>query len=142
MPEIQETVRVRAPREQVYDMWCDPDTFVAIVGGLEEADREGRTLKWEASGPLGLTMHGEAEITQEQRPDRIAWNTIEGALDAHGSIEFEQDGDETLVAYALRYDVPGGAAGKAVAGMTDAEKHVRETLERFKRLAEERTAEG
>ena len=140
MQDITETVRVKAPRELVYDLWRDPDTFVTIVGGLEEAEREGDTLRWEASGPLGMTLHGEAEITRESRPDRITWNTVEGALDAHGSIEFAEDGDGTLVEYSLRFEVPGGRAGQAISGMADTEGHVRETLERFKRLAEERAA--
>lgn len=140
MPDIRETVRVQAPRELVYDLWRDPETFVTIVGGLDDAEREGDTLRWEASGPLGMTLQGEAEITRESRPDRITWNTVEGALDAHGSIEFAEDGDGTLVEYSLRFHVPGGRAGQAISGMADTEGHVRETLERFKRLAEERAA--
>lgn len=142
MPEINETVRVRAPREQVYEMWRDPDTFVTIVGGLDEAERDGRSLQWSATGPFGLTMRGEAEITKELPPERLAWNTIEGTIDAHGCIELEAEDGATVVRYQLRYEVPGGTAGKALAGAADTEGQVRETLERFRELAEERASEG
>lgn len=136
MTEIQEEIRVRATREKVYEMWRDPDTFVQIVGSLEDAERDGDTLRWQASGPFGLTIQGEAEITQEHKPEKIAWNTIEGALDAHGSIEFTADGDETLVRYRLEYEVPGGPAGQVVANVADPREHVKTTLARFRELAE------
>jgi uncharacterized membrane protein len=136
MPEIEHEVHVACPPERVYEMWRDPKTFVQLVGSLEDAERDGRTLRWEASGPLGLTLQGEAEITREKKPEEIAWNTIEGALDAHGHIRFEPEDGGTRVRYVLSYEVPGGPAGKAVAGMTDPEQHIRATLERFKALAE------
>lgn len=137
MDEIVEEVRIAAPREQVYELWRKPGTFLEIVGALEDVTFDGETWRWEAGGPLGLTLEGEARITEEDPPSRLSWCSVEGSVDARGDIELTEDGDGTLMRYVLHFETPGGAVGSAVVGaLSDPTEHVRETLEKFRVYAE------
>jgi len=139
MDEVRQEIEVAAPRDLVYELWRDPDTFVEIMGALRDAELDGETLHWEAEGPFGMTMRGEAELVEQTPPDRLAWESTNGALEARGSVSFEEQGEATRVQYELRYSVAGGGVGKAVAGaLADPAEQVRTTLERFRELAERR----
>ena len=137
MADVEASIHIEAPPERVFDIFNDPDTFVEIIGHLQDADRDGDTVEWVASGPLGVKLSGEAEIVEEKRPDALTWRSTSGALDVRGSARFAAEDDGTRLSYSLSYDVPGGAAAKAVAGaLGDAEGEVQKTLERLKALAE------
>ena len=137
MADVEQSIHIAAPPEHVFDLFNDPDTFVEIIGHLQDADREGDTVEWVAQGPLGMKLSGEAEIVEEERPKALTWRSTGGALDVRGSAHFEAEEEGTRLSYSLSYDVPGGAAAKAVAGaLGDAEGEVQRTLERLKKLAE------
>lgn len=137
MADVEANIHIDAPPEQVFDLFNDPDTFVDIIGHLQDADREGDTVEWVAQGPLGIKLSGEAEIVEEERPTALTWKSTGGALDVRGSARFSPEEDGTRLSYSLSYDVPGGAAAKVVAGaLGDAEGEVQRTLERLKKLAE------
>jgi uncharacterized membrane protein len=141
MEQIVEEIRIEAPREQVYELWRRPSTFLEIVGALEDVTFDGERWRWEAGGPLGMTLEGEARITADEPPQRLAWCSVEGSVDARGDIDLREDGDATIMRYELQFEMPGGAAGSAVVGaLTDPHQHVKETLERFRRLAEDTSA--
>ena len=137
MADVEQSIHIEAPPERVFDLFNDPDTFVEIIGHLQDAERDGDDIEWVAQGPLGIKLTGEAEIVEEERPTALTWKSTGGALDVRGSAHFESEDAGTRLTYSLSYDVPGGAAGKAVAGaLGDAEGEVRRTLERLKELAE------
>jgi uncharacterized membrane protein len=137
MADVEASIHIAAPPEEVYDLFNDPDTFVDIIGHLQDADRDGDTVEWVAQGPLGIKLSGEARIVEEERPCALTWASTGGALDVRGTARFAPEDDGTLLTYELSYDVPGGAAAKAVAGaLGDAEGEVQRTLKRLKALAE------
>ena len=137
MADVEANIHIEAPPEQVFDLFNDPDTFVEIIGHLQDADREGDTVEWVAQGPLGIKLTGEAKIVEEERPTALTWASTGGALEVRGTARFEPEDEGTLLSYSLSYDVPGGAAAKAVAGaLGDAEGEVQRTLQRLKALAE------
>ena len=138
MADVEASIHIEAAPEHVFDLFNDPDTFVEIIGHLQDADRSGDEIEWVAQGPLGLKLSGEAKIVEEERPSALTWESTSGALDVRGSARFEPEDDGTRLSYSLSYDVPGGAAGKAVASAVgDAEGEVQRTLDRLKKLAEE-----
>ena len=137
MADVEQSIHIEAAPEQVFDLFNDPDTFVEIIGHLQDAERDGDDIEWVAQGPLGIKLSGQAEIVEEQRPSALTWKSTGGALDVRGSARFEPEEDGTRLSYSLSYDVPGGAAGKAVAGaLGDADGEVQRTLKRLKELAE------
>lgn len=137
MADVEQTIHIDAPPEHVFDLFNDPETFVEIIGHLQDADRDGDTVEWVAQGPLGVKLSGEAEIVEEERPSKLTWRSTSGALDVRGTARFAADGDGTALSYSLSYDVPGGGVAKAVAGAVgDAEGEVTRTLARLKALAE------
>lgn len=137
MADVEQTIHIAAPPEHVFDLFNDPDTFVEIIGHLQDAEREGDSVEWVAEGPLGIKLSGEAKIVEETRPSCLTWASTSGALDVRGTANFEEEEGGTLLRYSLSYDVPGGMAAKAVASaLGDAEGEVSRTLDRLKALAE------
>jgi carbon monoxide dehydrogenase subunit G len=137
MADVEASIHIEATPEQVFDLFNDPDTFVDIIGHLQDADREGDDIEWVAQGPLGIKLSGEAKIVEEERPSALTWESTGGALDVRGSAHFEPEDEGTLLSYSLSYDVLGDAAAKAVAGaLGDAEGEVERALKRLKELAE------
>ena len=137
MADVEQSIHIDAAPERVFDLFNDPDTFVEIIGHLQDAEREGDDIEWVAQGPLGVKLSGEAKIVEEERPSALTWESTGGALDVRGSARFEPEHSGTRLSYSLTYDLPGGAAAKAVAGaLSDTEGEVRRTLERLKALAE------
>jgi uncharacterized membrane protein len=137
MADVEHDIHIDADPEAVFDLFRDPDTFVEIIGHLQDAYREGDTIEWVAQGPMGIKLSGEAEIVEEERPTSVTWRSTGGALDVEGTARFAAEGSGTSLSYTLSYEVPGGVAGKAVASsLTDMDSEVRRTLERLKKLAE------
>ena len=137
MADVEHDIHIEAEPDAVFDLFRNPDTFVEIIGHLQDAYRDGDTVEWVAQGPMGIKLSGEAEIVEEERPTLVKWRSTGGALDVTGAARFAPEGDGTNLSYTLSYDVPGGAAGKAVAStLTDMDSEVRRTLERLKALAE------
>ncbi len=137
MERVTEEIVIAAPADEVYALWKDPDTFVDIVPPLDEAELDGDTLRWSAAGPFGMTLTGEAQIVEDDPPNRLAWKTIEGAVDAEGEVVLEEQEGGTLLTYSLSYEVPGGAVGGVVAKtVADPTDNVVSTLQRIKEIAE------
>lgn len=137
MADVEQSIQIAAEPEAVFDLFRDPDTFVELITGLQDAYREGDAVEWVAQGPLGMKLSGEAEIVEEERPDRVRWKSTGGALEVDGTARFEPREGGTHLTYSLSYEVPGGLAGKAVAGaLTDMDAEIRHTLEKLKHLAE------
>ena len=137
MADVAHEIHIDAEPEAVFDLFRNPDTFVELIGHLQDAYREGDTVEWVAQGPMGMKLSGEAEIVEEDRPAKLTWKSTGGPLDVSGTARFTADNGGTRLAYSLTYEVPGGAAGEAVATtLADMDSEVQRTLERLKGLAE------
>ena len=137
MADVEQSIHIEAPPEEVFDLFRDPNTFVELITGLQDAYREGDSVEWVAEGPLGIKLSGEAAIVEEERPTRVRWKSTSGALEVDGTARFAPEQDGTKLTYTLSYEVPGGMAGKAVAGaLTDMDGQIRHTLAQLKHLAE------
>src|SRR5918911_2757879 len=108
----------RSPVE-LYNFWHNFENLPRFMKHLESvrATGEGRS-HWVAKAPAGSAVEWDAEITQDRPNELIAWRSLPGAdVDNEGSVRFERapGGRGTLIRVNLRYDLPGGALGKAVA---------------------------
>jgi uncharacterized membrane protein len=136
------TTTVGLPEQEVYEMWRHLDNLPKFMAHLEEVrlDGNGRS-HWRAGAPFGRTVQWDAEITEDVPGQRIAWRSV-GSADIYneGSVQFvpAPGGRGTEVHVKLRYEMPGGKLGEAVARYFGEDPHQQldDDLRRFKQVAE------
>ncbi len=102
---------------------------------------DDRHSHWVVPAPGGTTVEWNAEITDDQPNELIAWQTLEGSQVRHtGSVRFlpGPGGRGTVVTVNLHYQPPGGSIGATVASLMgkDPGQQVQEDLRRFKQVME------
>ena len=76
MPTAEETLIVRAPVAQVFEVWSRFDRFPEFMDNLKSVQLTGdRQSHWVARGPLGTSIEWDAETTMFEPNKRIAWNS-------------------------------------------------------------------
>lgn len=140
--ELTSTTTVNRPPEEVYDFWRQLDRLPTFMAHLEEMRMTGGGRShWRASAPFGRTVEWDAETTDDVPGQRIAWRSLDGADVANsGEVRFvpAPGGHGTEVHVKMRYDMPGGALGKAVAKYFGEEpsQQLDDDLRRFKQVME------
>jgi uncharacterized membrane protein len=136
MAHVSEEIRVETPVSEVYNQWTQFEEFPKFMGGIEQVRQLDDThLHWKAN-IAGQTAEWDAEIT-EQVPDQvIAWRATEGAQN-QGRVRFQPEGDATRVSLELDVE-PQGAVQKVGDAMGALQTQVRQDLDRFKQLIENR----
>jgi uncharacterized membrane protein len=141
MSSIQESIEVMVPVRTAYNQWTQFEEFPQFMEGVEEVvQRDDTHLHWKVS-VAGRTEEFDAEITEQEPDQRIAWRSTAGQEHA-GVVTFHKLGDG-VTRVMLQLDVqPEGlveSAGDA-AGFT--KRRVKGDLERFKELIESRGQES
>ncbi|MGW5336114.1 SRPBCC family protein [Streptomyces bauhiniae] len=140
--ELTATTTVNRPPDDVYALWSDLQRLPDFMAHLDEVRVTGpRTSHWRATAPFGRTVEWDAQTTQDVPGRVIAWQSVEGAdIDNAGEVRFvPAPGNRgTEIRVTLRYDLPGGALGKAAARYFGEEPHQQldDDLRRFKQIAE------
>jgi uncharacterized membrane protein len=136
------SITICRPPVEVYEAWRDLSRLPTFMQHLESVEMlgDGRS-RWRANGPGGRTIEWEADVTDERPAELIAWRSVEGAdVRNEGAVRFRPaPGDRgTEVHVDLRYDLPGGALGVAVATLAGEEprQQLRDDLRRFKQVME------
>jgi uncharacterized membrane protein len=136
------SVTVTTPRREVYERWRRLDSLPVFMAHLDDVTVTGpRTSRWRATAPFGQTVEWDAAITDEIPGERIAWRSLDGSqVRNEGEVRFtpapsEQD---TEVHVTLRYAVPGGKRGQALARYfgEDPRQQLDDDLRRFKQVLE------
>ncbi|MFJ9721452.1 SRPBCC family protein [Streptomyces sp. NPDC101209] len=140
--ELTAATTVTQPPEEVHALWRDLERLPDFMAHLDEVRATGpRTSHWRASAPFGKAVEWEAETTQDIPGQLITWRSVDGAdIDNSGEVRFvPAPGNRgTEIRVTLRYDLPGGALGKAAARYFGEEPHQQldDDLRRFKQIAE------
>lgn len=138
--DVQKTIRVEAPVEEVFRLWSHPETFPRFMDHLEEVEPVGDgRYRWVAVGPGGVPVSWEAEVTESEPNRRVAWQSVEGSrVRTHGHVHFEADDGVTRVHVQMGYTPPGGALGHALARLlgSDPKHAMDDDLLRMKSLLE------
>ncbi|MBI1737390.1 MAG: SRPBCC family protein [Candidatus Rokubacteria bacterium] len=139
---IQKAVNVQAPVERVFDFWSHYENFPQFMSHVREVRHtgEGRS-HWTVSGPAGLPIEWDTEVTALVPNQVLGWRTVPGSLVEHaGIVRFDanQQGG-TRVQVRMSYTPPAGALGHAVAALFrgDPKREMDEDLVRFKSLIEQ-----
>jgi uncharacterized membrane protein len=140
---VERTMTVRRSPNEVYQAWRDlegwprllPDHLVAVT-----AVEPGRS-RWLMTGPGGMTVTWEAELTADEPGRLVAWrSTPRSDVDIAGSVSFSPapGGRGTEIKVIVTYAPPGGKLGAAAASLLGqgGDRLVREALRRFKQLME------
>lgn len=139
---VRAAVTVRKPAEQVYRFWRDLENLPSFMHHLKSVtvEADGRT-RWVANAPAGQSVQWDAQITDDEPGERIAWQSAPGSsIENGGSVEFKAapGGRGTEVRVTMSYRLPGGALGKAVGTLfgESADQQINDDLRRFKQLLE------
>ncbi len=139
MSKIEQSVEVEVPVRVAYDQWTQFEEFPKFMQGVESVEQIDDThLHWVAK-VAGVRKEWDAEITQQEPDQRIAWTATSGAGNG-GAVDFHRI-DDRLTRVNLTMDIePDGlveTVGDAV-GVPD--RMVSGDLDRFKEFIEERAA--
>lgn len=140
--KVECVTTVNKPPAECYRFWRDLENLPRFMKHLEDVDTtsDGKS-RWIATGPLGLRVQWEAELTADEPNKQVAWKSLPGGdVDTAGSVHFvPAPGDRgTEVRVSLKYDPPGGAVGTLLAKLfgEDPKHSVKADLSRFKSILE------
>lgn len=138
--DIQKTLYIDAPVEEVYAFWTKYENFPQFMSHVREVeDLGGGRSRWSVSGPGGVPINWSAVLTQQEPDQVIAWRSESGSmLENAGVIRFIPSGTGTRVNLRFCYLPPAGGAGQAVAELlgSDPRAKLNEDLGRMKALLE------
>jgi uncharacterized membrane protein len=138
--DIQKTIHIEAPVEQVYAFWTNYQNFPLFMSNIREIqDLGGGRSHWLVSGPGGAPIEWDAILTEQIPNERIAWRSEPGSmLDNAGVIRFRPESNGTRVDLRFCYNPPIGGAGQAVVELLGADPRAKlnEDLGRLKALLE------
>jgi uncharacterized membrane protein len=138
--DIQKTLHINAPLEQVYAFWSKYENFPLFMSHVREVQDLGSGRShWSVSGPGGVPIEWNAVLTQQGPNEVIAWRSEPGSmLENAGIIRFARTDTGTRVDLRFCYHPPAGGAGQAVAELlgSDPRAKLNEDLGRMKALLE------
>jgi uncharacterized membrane protein len=142
--KIEESIRIRTSPEELFRFWRKLDNLPRFMRHLESVIMlDDERSHWIAKAPLGMHVAWDAMIHTERDNAMISWRSIPGGMiDTAGSVHFEPEGDGTRVNVVLKYYLPGGNLGAALARLFGEapEQQIRDDLRRLKRHMELRHA--
>jgi uncharacterized membrane protein len=138
--DIQKTLFIEAPPDQVYEFWTDYENFPLFMSNVREVrDLGGGRSHWVVRGPGGVPIEWDAVLTEQVPGEILAWRSRPGSmLENAGAVRFRPEGQGTRVDLRLCYSPPIGGAGRAVAELLGADPRAKlnEDLGRLKSLLE------
>ena len=141
--DIQKTLYIDAPADQVYAFWSNYENFPLFMSHVREVEDLGNGRShWSVKGPGGVPIEWNASLTQQVANEIIAWRSEAGSmLENTGMIRFTPTGSGTRVDLRLCYYPPVGGAGQAMAELlgSDPRAKLNEDLGRMKALLEATT---
>lgn len=140
MPTIDETIDIDVPISTAYNQWTQFEEFPQFMGGVDEVRQLGDTLTHWKTSIGGVEREFDAEIT-EQEPDQVvAWRSIDGTTH-EGHVSFEPLGAaQTRVRVRTSWQ-PESLVEKAGAVVGADDRQVKADLKRFKEFIESRGVE-
>jgi uncharacterized membrane protein len=140
--KVERSIAVSRPPAALYALWRDPANVARFMDHVESVEPiDDRHARWTMRGPAGRMITWVAEVIVDVPDARIAWKSEEGSeVPNAGSVHFDPlpGGRGTEVRLVMDYEPPAGLIGNGLAKLlgADPDHMVRESLRRFKALAE------
>lgn len=116
---VQKTITIDAPVGAVYAFWAWYENFPRFMSRVLDVrtDADGRRSHWRVTGPAGIPVEFDAELTDAIPNQMLAWSTTAGAPVGHsGVVEFDRVSDtKTRIHVRMEYEPPAGWLGHTVA---------------------------
>ncbi|MDP9328387.1 MAG: SRPBCC family protein [Actinomycetota bacterium] len=140
MAEVTESVDVGVPVSTAYNQWTQFEEFPRFMGGVEQVTQLDDThLHWVAQ-VAGKREEWDAEITEQNPDERVAW-TARGGKGNAGVVTFHRlNDDETRVTVQMDWEPEGVLENVGTALGFDG-RQVSQDLDRFKEMIEARGVE-
>jgi uncharacterized membrane protein len=137
MSKIESSIDVDVPVRVAYDQWTQFEEFPGFMDAVESVTQVDDThLHWTAK-IAGVRKEWDAEITQQEPDQRVAWASTTGARNA-GAVDFHRL-DDRSTRITLTMDVePDGALETVGNAIGVPEREVEGDLKRFKAFIEQR----
>ena len=139
MSKIESSIDVDVPVRVAYDQWTQFEEFPRFMDAVESVTQLDDThVHWVAK-LAGVRKEWDAEITQQEPDQRVAWTSTTGAKNA-GAVDFHRLGDHST-RVTLTMDVePDGALETVGNAVGVPEREVEGDLKNFKEYIEKRGA--
>jgi uncharacterized membrane protein len=138
--DFEKTVHIDASPDEVYQQFANYENFPRFMSHVVEVRDLGRRRShWIVKGPGGSEFQWNSVLTEQNRPNRLAWRSEPGAeIPQTGSIQFERHRGGTLVTIRMSYTPPAGAIGHGLALLlgADPKSQMDEDLARMKAFIE------
>jgi len=138
--DFEKSIHIDASPEEVYDLWNNYENFPRFMSHVVEVSDLGRRRShWVVKGPGGTEFEWNSVLTEQSRPQRLAWRSEPGAeIPQSGSIQFEPHRGGTHVTVRMSYTPPAGVIGHGLATLLGADPKARmdEDLARMKAFIE------
>jgi ribosome-associated toxin RatA of RatAB toxin-antitoxin module len=140
MGEVTQTIDVEADLQTVYNQWTQFEEFPRFMEGVERIEQiDDRRLRWTVE-MAGVEREFDAEITEQDPDQRIAWKSTSGP-DHAGVVTFHRLSDRmTRVALQMKFD-PEGFVENVGDKLGFVAARTKGDLDRFKEFIEERQVE-
>jgi uncharacterized membrane protein len=140
MSQVMKSIDVNVPVRTAYNQWTQFESFPHFMEGVQEVRQlDDKRLHWRAN-IAGKEEEWNAEITEQEPDQRVAWTSISGASNA-GVVTFHRLGEgQTRVTLQLDYD-PEGVVENVGDALGFVSRRVEGDLERFKEFIERRGQE-
>ena len=137
MSQIIEAIDVDVPVRVAYDQWTQFEEFPGFMDAVESVTQVDDThLHWTAK-IAGVRKEWDAEITQQEPDQRVAWASTTGARNA-GAVDFHRlDDNRTRITLTMDID-PDGVVEKIGDAVGVPDRQVESDLKRFKEFIEGR----
>jgi len=107
-------VVINRPPDEVFDFFSDHEKDKLWRTGVIEMRRlsgddngVGTRYAQSVKGPAGRSIQAGIEVTEFERPRRLAFRTVEGMVRPMGSYSFEPTGEGTRVRFELSAELGG-----------------------------------
>jgi uncharacterized membrane protein len=144
--KVEKSITIDRPVQDVYGFWRNFENLPRVMRHLKEVRTiDERRSHWVAKAPAGIEIEWDAEMTEDQENQKIAWRSLESfEIKNSGVVLFERTsgGQATDVRVYMEYELPAGKIAKAFAKVfgKDPDKMIDEDLRRFKKTMETREA--
>lgn len=141
-PEVERSITIEKPANDLYRFWREPQHLSQIMGAFAEVtEGSGGQTHWAVQGPFNRRIEWDSQIVEDRPGEMIRWKSLDGArIPNEGIVRFRSAPRDwgTEVTLRMRFNPPGGALGnKIVKQLSFAPRMmVEKALRRFKSLAE------